>query len=437
MSEDNVVLCVLLAEEFLLFDVKLVMRPLRKYIREFSGSTGPYTIKARVIEITNVHSASIGQPLELQEITFEDEEGTKMKTYLFNESLEIFEDVIQENMEYDIYNASLKPVYDDPSGRSDHPVYELFFNINTIIQPVSDMEAPEMPNYILIGSIPRKISLDDRYDVLGVVIYVDRCCQVTSYNGLTSDVCEVVIVDHSHHQVMVITAWSDLAIKECAALHSIATSFPVVGFTALMPSYQKGFSLTTTHASFVILNPQGEQADKLKAWARENKDMLAEKNHKVFELRLPVPTRRITTIESLLEKNTTNTLQGESHWLHVKLNDLSRYDVHLYLGCSLCGASSVQEEGVAYICIYLMTITFEAVDASGEYTLTACTHNAERLLEVEATVLYAMPAQERESYLKDNETKLQNARLYVQVVSSTALSRAQQLEWVLKQISLN
>ncbi|XP_074318033.1 uncharacterized protein LOC141654817 [Silene latifolia] len=49
---------------------------------------------------------------------------------------------------------------------------------------------------------------------------------------------------------------------------------------------------------------------------------------------------------SINKCRTTNTLQGESHWLHVKLNDFSIYDVHLYLGCSLCGAGSVQEEGL-------------------------------------------------------------------------------------------
>ncbi|XP_074293438.1 replication protein A 70 kDa DNA-binding subunit B-like [Silene latifolia] len=290
----------------------IIMRPLRKHIREFSGTTGPYTIKARVVDITNVRSATPESPLEYQEITFQDDEdmiltvqGTIMKTYLFNESLEAFEDVMQEGKEYDIANARVEPIRSNSSGSSGNQIYEIDFNINTIIELVPEIEVPQMPNYVLIGTIPRTVSLDVRYDVLGVVIYVDRRCNDTNYNCRTSDACEVVIVDHSHQQVMMITAWTDLAIQECAALHSVAATFPVVGFTALMPSYQKGFSLITTHASFIILNPQVEKAESLKAWAKENENMLNAKRQQIFECRRPQLTRRITTIESLLEKNSS------------------------------------------------------------------------------------------------------------------------------------
>ncbi|XP_074271088.1 replication protein A 70 kDa DNA-binding subunit D-like [Silene latifolia] len=423
------------------------MRPLRKHIRELSGTTGPYTIKARVIDITNVRSATPGSPLEYQEITFQDDEGTIMKTYLFNESLEAFEDIMQEGNEYDIANARVEPIRTDTSGSSGNQIYEIDFNIDTIIQRVPELEVPNMPNYVLIGTIPRIVSLDVRYDVLGVLIYVDRRCNNINYNCRTSDACEVVIVDHSHQQVMMITAWTDLAIQECAALHSVAATFPVVGFKALMPSYQKGFSLITTHASFIILNPQVEKADSLKTWAKENEHMLNAKRQQIFECRHPTLTRKITTIENLLQKNAYNTLQEESHWLHVKLNNFSKYDVHLYLGCSFCGTSSGQPKGSVYTCASCLTAnvisiprmrtTFEAADASGKYTLTTATTNSEKLVQMEASNLYDMTVQERGNYLEYIEDKILKTHLYVQVIPTTALSRTQKLEWVLQQFFIH
>ncbi|XP_074267137.1 replication protein A 70 kDa DNA-binding subunit B-like [Silene latifolia] len=422
------------------------MRPRRKHIREISGSTGPYTIRARVIEKTNVHSEPDGQGLELQIITFKDEEGTKMQTFLHNDDLEIFEDMIHDDMEYDISNATIQLVVDTPSEGPAEQMYDLYFNINTIVQPVSDAKVPATSNYILIGSIPRKVTLEDRYDVLGVVIYIDRCCHTTANEGQTSDVCEVMIVDQSHEQIMIVTAWSDMPLKECWSLQSIAYKFPVVAFTALMPSYQKGFSLSTTHSTYVVLDPPGKEADTLRTWATQNKTLLQAKRQHVFEVRLPEITRAITTIESLLDKGINNTLQEEHHWLHVLLHQFDPKDVHLYLGCSNCGTGNAEEIGVAYMCNAClqedvistprMVATFEVADETGVYTLSAYTENMERLLELKAHILYCMTPQEKQAYLVCTATRLRVTKLYVQVVPTAALSRIQELKWMLTEISL-
>ncbi|XP_074271874.1 replication protein A 70 kDa DNA-binding subunit A-like [Silene latifolia] len=110
------------------------------------------------------------------------------------------------------------------------------------------------------------MSLDDRYDVLGVVIYVEQCSQIPRQSGQPLNGRDVVIVDRSHNQVMIVTAWAELTINECEMLHSNAGSFPVVGFTASRPSFQKGFSLSTTHSTFIILDPLGEKANAVRAW---------------------------------------------------------------------------------------------------------------------------------------------------------------------------
>ncbi|XP_074274304.1 replication protein A 70 kDa DNA-binding subunit B-like [Silene latifolia] len=379
------------------------MRPRRKRIKELSGSTGPYTIRAKVIEKTNVHSEPDGQGLELQIITFQDEEGTKMRTFLHEHELEFFQGVIQDNLEYDISNAKLKLDVDATSENPDGQIYDIFFNIDTIVKPVSGEEAPKALNFVLIGSIPRKVALEDRYDVLGVVIYVDRCCQTTANIERTADACEVMIVDHSHEQILIITAWADLPLQECLALQSIAPSFPVVAFTALMPSYQKGFSLCTTHSTFIMLDPPREEAELLRTWAKQNKSLLAAKRQHVFEVRLPEIHCTITRIETLLKKSANNTLQEEHHWLHVTLHQFDPKDVHLYHGCSNCGTGNDEEIGVAYLCndclqdnvvsTPRMAATFQVADETGEYTLSAYTENLEMLLEMKAAAFHSLTEQ--------------------------------------------
>ncbi|XP_074321686.1 uncharacterized protein LOC141658717 [Silene latifolia] len=83
-----------------------------------------------------------------------------------------------------------------------------------------------------------------------------------------------------------------------------------------------------------------------------------------------------------------------------------------------------------------MAMTFEAHDGTGDYTLTAYTDNAERLLEVKVVALYSMPAQERNIYLGHVEDKLRNTKLYIQVVPGRSLFRTQELNSVLNQVSL-
>ncbi|XP_074313658.1 uncharacterized protein LOC141648845 [Silene latifolia] len=181
-TADTTILFQMSASDIFHLQHSLIMRPRRKRIKELSGSTGPYTIRAKVIEKTNVHSEPDGQGLELQIITFQDEEGTKMRTFLHEHELEFFQGVIQDNLEYDISNAKLKLDVDATSENPDGQIYDIFFNIDTIVKPVSGEEAPKALNFVLIGSIPRKVALEDRYDVLGVVIYVDRSLPNQSAN---------------------------------------------------------------------------------------------------------------------------------------------------------------------------------------------------------------------------------------------------------------
>ncbi|XP_074318423.1 replication protein A 70 kDa DNA-binding subunit A-like [Silene latifolia] len=304
-------------------------------------------------------------------------------------------------MEYEISNAKLKPVPEKyRTNPEDHP-YQLSFNNSTIIQPVPGSQPATGPDYIVLASIPRTMTIDDRYDVLGIVIYVEPLRTIKRQTGQELEVREIVIADHSTTQPMTVTVWADLAVKEGATVQSMAESFPVVGFTSLRTCYHKGFSLATTNATFFKFDPTGEKADAIRAWKKANEGIVAAKAQQVLEVRLPETQRRTITIKTLREKKVVTTLQEERHWLHVKIPEFDKKDVRFYLGCNNCGTRSDKDVDATYTCQACgregavssprMNVTFEAIDATGSYAFTAFTEDAEKLLETKASALYSLP----------------------------------------------
>ncbi|XP_074294898.1 replication factor A protein 1-like isoform X3 [Silene latifolia] len=411
-------------------DEEVTMKPMRKLAREIAGKKTPHSIKVKVIDKTNFHTSSEKSSLESQVITFEDEE-----------------DAVDDGMEYVINNAEVDvlsvPTYVTP----EQPIYHIYFNSKTTIQPIYGPDSTCLPEYILLASIPRELSLGHRYDVLGIVVYVSSKYQVPTHSGRPREACEVIIIDHSSEQVMIVTVWGEPAINAYKALQSMAPSFPVIGFTALRMSYEKGFSLETTCLTFTNLYPQGEDAASLHAWGEANIDLLISKNQQICEVRRPQTQRIITTIQTLLQKKVQNTLQEERHWLQVQLKEFDHTRLRLYLGCSHCGTGNYEDIEVVYTCTDCFTenaistprmaIKFEATDETGAYFFTALTKSAEQLLEVDATTLYKMLPQEREDYLGQVENQIRCTPIYIEVAPKNSLSRAQVLEWYLKQVSRN
>ncbi|XP_074297255.1 replication protein A 70 kDa DNA-binding subunit B-like [Silene latifolia] len=227
----------------------LTMKPMRRLFKALASRRNPYSIQVKVIEKTNMRTSLESSRPECQMVTLEDEEGTKLKTILYNEELELFDGLIEDEMEYEISNAQVKLIPGQCLDNPDDLVFQIEFNRKTTVPPVLRASCPAQPQYILISSIPRSFSIDDQYDVLGIVIYVGQTYEVPRKNGQYWDAREVILVDQSSEQIMIVTAWGELAIKECNTLQSMATSFPVIGFTALRTSYQKGTSYYQNYAS--------------------------------------------------------------------------------------------------------------------------------------------------------------------------------------------
>ncbi|KAK9671297.1 hypothetical protein RND81_12G020000 [Saponaria officinalis] len=392
------------------------MKPAKKLVKELNNKTGPYSIKVKVVHKANAQTSPNNKAVTYQRITFADEEGSKIKTTLYNDEIEAYEDIIQDKMEYEISNAKLKPMPEKyRTNPSDH-LFQLCFTSSTIIHPVED--------------------------VLGIVIYIEQLRQVTRQTGQTLDVREIVIVDHSVEQPLIITAWADLATKEGETLKDMSESFPVVGFTYLKPFYHKGFSLSTTTTTFVKYNPEGEKADALRAWGQANQETISNKRRQVFEVRLLEIQRITTTMKRLRGKKVSDVLQEERHWLHVLIPEFDRKDVRFYLRCSQCGTRNDEDICVSYtyntckrqnvISSPRMNVTFEASDETGSYTFTAFTEDAERLLEAKAAQLYAMASEEKVDYLRKVEGRIRSTPTYIQVGPATSLSRNRVLKWVIK-----
>ncbi|XP_074283625.1 uncharacterized protein LOC141608144 [Silene latifolia] len=143
---------------------------------------------------------------------------------------------------------------------------------------------------------------------MGFVIYVDTNCKITRPNGQTRDICEVVILEQSSEQIMIVTVWEDHAIEECRGIQAIAACFPVIGFTALRLTHRKGFSLAFTPKTSINLDPQCKDADELRSWSETNHELLDDKSYQVFQVRQPNQARNIITAEQLLKKKAKDTL---------------------------------------------------------------------------------------------------------------------------------
>ncbi|XP_074296304.1 replication protein A 70 kDa DNA-binding subunit B-like [Silene latifolia] len=293
--------------------------------------------------------------------------------------------------------------------------YQLSFGADTIIRPVEGSTPQTGPNYITITAIPRAVSPDDRYDVVVILIFMEPLRQLERHDGQGLDVRELVVIDQSTSQPLIITAWAELATIDGEKLHVIAGSFPIIGLTSLKPSYHKGFSLSTTYSTYVKLEPDGDAVDRLRAWYEANKQtvsikQLYSRNKQVVAARTPGIARLKTTIKKLrLKKPMWGKHQKDSG------------DVY---NCGVCKRQSVTS-------VPRMNISFEAIDDTGSFTFTSFTNDSEKLLATKTNELYKMEPEGQQTYLQKAETRIRAASIYIQVGPAKSLSTNGALKWVL------
>ncbi|XP_074300763.1 replication protein A 70 kDa DNA-binding subunit B-like [Silene latifolia] len=263
------------------------MKPEKKIVKDLNDKVGPHSIRLKVIEKSNTQISPKSKGLNYQRIVFQDEEvilkvnftysensddmsndltqGGRIRTTLYEDEIAAYENIIYDKMEYDICNAKIKLMPEKYRRDTDHP-YQLSFGAQTVITPVEGCKPPAGPEYISIAAIPRIVTTDDRYDILAILIHVEVLREVPHSDGAALPVRELVVMDPSTEQHLIITAWAEIATRECEQLKELVDTFPVVGFTCLKPSYHKGFSVATTSATFIKFNLDGDKAENLRAW---------------------------------------------------------------------------------------------------------------------------------------------------------------------------
>ncbi|XP_074296480.1 replication protein A 70 kDa DNA-binding subunit B-like [Silene latifolia] len=187
-------------------------------------------------------------------------QGNRMRGALFGDQLRNFKDAIVYNGTYEITNGTIKPMEDRWRKNPAELSYQMGFGKNTIIQPMDTETGPVLPNYLAIGQLPRSSDPSEKFDVMGIVLFVEeKPSQALIGQARTINVAEVVLMDHSSQQPLTVSTWDDLANLASEALLVKAQSLEPVGFTALKVSTHKGFSMTTTMSTEVILSPTGSE----------------------------------------------------------------------------------------------------------------------------------------------------------------------------------
>ncbi|XP_056698729.1 replication protein A 70 kDa DNA-binding subunit D-like [Spinacia oleracea] len=322
-----------------------------------------------------------------------------MRGALFGDQVEAYKDALQHKGTYEIADAPIRSANQQWKRSESEMDFQMSFGRQTVIQPVNPEAGSILPDYQCLASLPRVGDPDDRFDVLGVVLYVEEeARKVDTAQGRQALVREIVISDHSSDQPMVISAWSDLAEGECDALSSWAEKFNVVGFTSLRTTSHKGFSLSTSISTVIDHDPKGDRPNALNEWALTHQDILSDRQARVLDVRNPSPKRVIMTLDILKLKKNTTTLQEERRWIRVVVPEPDFDRVHAYIGCCNCGTRTEVPVGKAYTCtacshkgsVASPRITFNCniSDGTGELSVTAFTADVERLFRMPAADLF-------------------------------------------------
>ncbi|KNA10266.1 hypothetical protein SOVF_145830 [Spinacia oleracea] len=168
-----------------------------------------------------------------------------MRGALFGDQIEAYKDVFVHKGEYKIADAQIRPA-EEQWKRSDVELdFQMTFGRQTVIQRVNAESGPVQPEYLCIVSVPRVGDPDERYDVLGIVLYVEEHKQeIATVQNRQALVRETFLSDHSSEQPLTLSVWNDLTGSDCDALSSWAEKFTVVDFTSLRDTSHKADAKT-------------------------------------------------------------------------------------------------------------------------------------------------------------------------------------------------
>ncbi|KAI1363849.1 replication factor-A protein [Xylaria arbuscula] len=218
-----------------------------------------WTIKARVTSKSDIktwHKAS-GEG-KLFSVNLLDESG-EIKATGFNEQCDSFYDVLQEGQVYYISTCKVNLAKKQFSNLPND--YELAFERETTIEKASDQSSvPQVRfNFVPISEI-QSVEKDATVDVVGVLKEVGEVSQIIAKTTQKPyDKRELTLVDDSQFSIR-LTIWGKTATTFSAQPES------VVAFKGVKVSDFGGRSLSLLASGTMALDPDIEEAHRLKGW---------------------------------------------------------------------------------------------------------------------------------------------------------------------------
>uniref|UniRef100_A0A803LSL3 Uncharacterized protein n=1 Tax=Chenopodium quinoa TaxID=63459 RepID=A0A803LSL3_CHEQI len=117
-----------------------------------------------------------------------------MKGTLFENQIQEYGHIFQKDNVYQISNAPLESVkskYKDWDGEC-----SLRFGKQTMVQPIATEIIPNKAHYMPLASVSYDSDLDDRYDILGLVLFISDIRTITSEQGIEHPVRDISVIDH-------------------------------------------------------------------------------------------------------------------------------------------------------------------------------------------------------------------------------------------------
>ncbi|KAH9625530.1 hypothetical protein KSS87_020327 [Heliosperma pusillum] len=338
----------------------------------FEGlNRGLCTIRIRAMKAEKVH---------LDELTGKSRnykvKGHKMRAALFGEQVEMYKEAIVYNGNYEIVNAPIKPMDERWKKDASELNYQMSFGRQTIVQPMDIETGPVEPEYMLIGRIPKAGDLNEKFDVLAVVLVVeDKPRNITLPDNRELKVAEIAIIDHR------------------AARNT----------SKLMETKARILQARRSATNKIIVTIAALRGKKASGTLPDDRFWL-----------------RVTVLEATLSK--VNAYLGCS-----QCGARSNLPAGARYSCKRCS----KEE-----CISIARVTFSCDVSDGTWSLpiTAFTGNAETLFQMAANDIFQMKCSDNAAAFEVPQALLRTKPLLIEVAPKTSLAISNILEWVLRQV---
>ncbi|XP_021727428.1 replication protein A 70 kDa DNA-binding subunit B-like [Chenopodium quinoa] len=375
----------------------------------------------------------------LQQLIFEDAQGTQMKVVIFERDIELFNNLLIEDREYKITNCIITRIPD--MYVRDNQLYQMTINSATRISDTRQRPEPSSL-LVLLNRALDFVGTSNRIDIIGIAIHIYDVETIRSKtSGLPNEVRRIKIID-SNMKPVTLSAWTTLVHNEAANVDDIIDTMPVIEVSRVKASTFDEGSFNTTFASSLKINPTTLEAQLLRDWTVNNKDQI-----RILQNSLVTRTTEcsqqpelIIPISQLPEQESGKTVR-----IIGRVTDITNKNSIVYNACNVCSKRCETERGLVFNCRAfssphvgtskprtVLHITF--ADDSGDIPITLFGHLAEQLINDDANHMATLTLQEQRSLVDSCITAFKDRELTIEMTTYMLGEGFQQLRWKAKRI---